>query len=219
MDWRHRCLQARGMPNYRRVWVPGRTCFFTVNLLERRRRLLVEHVDLLLDSFRTTRAARPFVLLAWVILPDHLHCVWRLPDGDADNANRWAQIKSGFSRRLPATERRSACRVSRRERGIWQRRYWEHLIRDPDDLRHHLDYIHYNPVKHRHAARVSDWPHSSFHAWVERRTYALDWCGEALLALPVEGRREGRRAGLDPPSGISRIPGAAGRDLPCVKRA
>ena len=79
------------MPNYRRIWVPGGTYFFTVNLLERRRRLLVEHVDLLLDSFRTTRTARPFVLLAWVILPDHLHCIWRLPDGDADNANRWAQ--------------------------------------------------------------------------------------------------------------------------------
>lgn len=101
------------MSNCRRARAPGGTYFFTINLLERRRRLLVEHVDLLGDAFRTTRAARPFVLLAWVILPDHLHCIWRLLEGDADNANRWAQIKAGFSRRLPATERRSAYRVSR----------------------------------------------------------------------------------------------------------
>ena len=184
-----RLRHAAGMSNYRRARVPGGTYFFTVNLLERRRRLLVEHVDLLRNAFRTTHAARPFVLLAWVILPDHLHCVWRLPDGDADNANRWAQTKSGFSRRLPATERRSVTRVSRRERGIWQRRYWEHLIRDPDDLRHHVDYIHHNPVKHRHAARAADWPHSSFDAWVERGAYSPDWGGEAPGAFQVVGRR------------------------------
>nr|WP_298127531.1 transposase [uncultured Pseudoxanthomonas sp.] len=133
------------MSNYRRVWVPGGTYFFTVNLLERRRCLLVEHVDLLRDAFRAARAARPFHLRAIVVLPDHLHCVWRLPEGDADNANRWAQIKSGFSRALPAKERRSSRRIARRERGIWQRRYWEHLIRDDDDLRRHVDYVHINP--------------------------------------------------------------------------
>ena len=102
------------MSNYRRVWVPGGTCFFTVNLLERRRDLLVEHIDLLRDAFRAAKAARPFHLLAIVVLPDHLHCVWRLPDGDADNANRWAQIKSGFSRALPIHERRSSRRIARR---------------------------------------------------------------------------------------------------------
>ena len=168
-------LHLCGMSNYRRAWVQGGTYFFTVNLLERRRRLLVERVDLLRDVVRATQAVRPFVLLAWVILPDHLHCIWRLPDGDADNSNRWAQIKAGFSRRLPATERRSAYRLSRRERGIWQRRYWEHLVRDPDDLRHHVDYIHFNPVKHGHVDRAADWPHSSFRAWVERGAYSLDW--------------------------------------------
>ena len=180
---------AAGMSNYRRAWVPGGTYFFTVNLLERRRRLLLEHIELLGDAFRMAQAARPFILLAWVILPDHLHCMWRLPDGDADNANRWAQIKAGFSRRLPATERRSAYRVSRRERGIWQRRYWEHLIRDPDDLRRHVDYIHYNPVKHGHVARAVDWPHSSFHGWVERGGYSLDWGGVVGDVVPVDGRR------------------------------
>ena len=178
-----------GMSNYRRARVPGGTYFFTVNLLERRCRLLVEHVDLLHAAFRATQAARPFILLAWVILPDHLHCIWRLPDGDADNANRWAQIKSGFSRRLPETERRSAYRVSRRERGIWQRRYWEHLVRDPEDLRQHVDYIHYNPLKHGYAVCVADWPHSSLHAWVGRGAYSLDWGGEAPAAISVDGRR------------------------------
>jgi putative transposase len=180
---------AGAMSNYRRAWVPGGTYFFTVNLLERRRRLLVEHASELRDAFRTTQAARPFVLLAWVLLPDHLHCIWRLPDGDADNANRWAQIKTTFSRRLPALERRSAYRVAPRERGIWQRRYWEHLIRDPDDLRHHADYIHYNPVKHGHAACTADWPHSSFQAWVERGAYSLDWGGVACAGVSADGRR------------------------------
>jgi len=166
-----------GMSNYRRVWVPGGTYFFTVNLLERRRRLLVEHIVELRAAFRATHATRPFEVIAIVILPDHLHCLWQLPPGDADNANRWAQIKSGFSRRLALNERRSAQRVARRERGIWQRRYWEHLIRDGSDLQRHVDYIHFNPVKHGHVARVADWPHSSFHRWVARGDYPLDWGG------------------------------------------
>lgn len=180
---------ASGMSNYRRAWVPGGTYFFTVNLLERRRRLLVEHVDVLRGAFVTAQAARPFALLAWVILPDHLHCVWRLPEGDADNANRWAHIKSGFSRCLPATERRSAYRISRRERGIWQRRYWEHLVRDSDDLRRHVDYIHVNPVKHGHAQSACDWPHSSFLAWVRRDAYRLDWGGNADVSASASGWR------------------------------
>lgn len=163
------------MSNYHRPWVPGGTYFFTVNLLEWRRRLLVEHIELLRASFWVARSARPFEVTAIVVLPDHLHCVRRLPAGDADNANRWAQIKSGFCRRLPALERCSIGRIARRERGVWQRRYWERLIRDEDDLRHHIDYIHFNPVKHGHAIRVADWPHSSFHRWVERGAYPMDW--------------------------------------------
>jgi putative transposase len=106
------------MPNYRRMHVPGGTYFFTVNLLERRRRLLVERADDLRVSFRATHAARAFELLAIVVLPDHLHCVWRLPTGDADNANRWAQIKSDFSRRFPVSEWRGDRRVACRERGV-----------------------------------------------------------------------------------------------------
>jgi putative transposase len=179
---------AVGMSNYRRVWVPGGTYFFTVNLLERRRRLLVEHIDLLRDAFRAAKAARPFDLLAIVVLPDHLHCVWRLPEGDADNANRWAQIKSGFSRALPLHERRSPRRIARRERGIWQRRYWEHLLRDEDDLRRHVDYLHINPVKHGHAARAGDWPYASFRRWVAAGVYPMEWAAEPM-AREARGER------------------------------
>lgn len=159
--------QGVGMSNYRRATVPGGTYFFTVNLLERHRRLLVDHVDYLRAAFHATQVVRPFEIIAIVILPDHLHCVWRLPHGDADNANRWAQIKGGFSRRLPPDERRNVQRISRRERGIWQRRYWEHLIRDERDLRHHVDYIHFNPVKHGHASHPADWPYSSFRRYID----------------------------------------------------
>ena len=163
------------MPNYRRVWVPGGTYFFTVNLLERRRSLLIDHVDSLRNAFREARVARPFVMPAYVILPDHLHCLWRLPDGDADIATRWRHIKTLFSRSLPADERRSERRVRKSERGIWQRRYWEHLIRDERDLRNHIDYIHFNPVKHRLVACVADWPHSSFHRFVADGRLSPDW--------------------------------------------
>ena len=160
--------------------VPGGTYFFTVNLLERRRRTLVERIGDLRSAFQAAHAARPFEMLAIVVLPDHLHCLWKLPAGDADNANRWAQIKSGFSRRLPCGEWRSQRRIATRERGIWQRRYWEHLIRDEDDFRHHLDYIHFNPVKHGHVPMAADWRYSSFRKWVASGAYPLDWGGPAL---------------------------------------
>ncbi|MFT3806349.1 REP-associated tyrosine transposase [Arenimonas sp.] len=125
------------MSSYQRHWVPGGTYFFTINLLDRKQQLLVEHIDDLGQAFRATRQARPFDLLAIVVLPDHLHCMWRLPEGDADIANRWAQIKAGFSRVLPQMEPRSMSRASKRERGVWQRRYWEHVIRDEQDFRRH----------------------------------------------------------------------------------
>jgi putative transposase len=172
---RLRTNDAGGMPNYRRAWVPGATCFFTVNLLERDRSLLVEHVDALRAAFRDARRARPFEVVAVVVLPDHLHCIWRLPPGDADNATRWRHIKSGFSRRLLPGERRSMRRVAKGERGIWQRRYWERVLRDERDLVHHVDYIHFNPVKHGLVARVRDWPYSSFHRYVQAGLLAPDW--------------------------------------------
>ncbi len=155
--WRH----AGGMPNYRRIKTPGGTFFFTVNLFDRRKRLLVEHIDSLREAFRLARHRRPFRIIAIVVLPDHLHCIWQLQYGDSDNARRWAIIKSEFSRRLPCAEWRSPARVRRRERGIWQRRFWERVIEDEADLNAHIGYIHRNPVKHGLAASATDWPYSS----------------------------------------------------------
>ena len=164
------------MPNYRRYRVLGGTYFFTVNLLERYpNNLLISHVESLRTVVRETRRCWPFHIDAWVVLPDHLHCVWTLPDGDDDNSNRWRLIKQGFSKALPMTERRSAVRVARGERGIWQRRFWDHVIRDDGDYAAHVDYCHINPVKHGLVGRVSDWPYSSFHRYVERGIYPLDW--------------------------------------------
>ena len=166
------------MPDYRRTWHPGGTYFFTVNTLRRRGcTLLTQHIDSLRTSVRDARRAHPFVIHGWVVLPDHLHCVIELPPGDADFATRWRLIKGGFSRRVPPTEWRSAVRVARGERGIWQRRYWEHLIRDERDFAAHMDYLHFNPVKHGHVGRVIDWPYSTFHARVADGTYPADWAG------------------------------------------
>lgn len=166
------------MTSYRRSRTPGATWFFTVNLAERRgNSRLVDHIDLLRAAFARTRARHPFGIDAIVILPDHLHCLWRLPPDDADYATRWALIKAGFSRALPKGERTSASRLKRGERGIWQRRFWEHQIRDERDYERHADYLHYNPVKHGHAPTASAWPHSSFHAFVAKGIYPRDWAG------------------------------------------
>ena len=148
------------MPDYRRAWHPGGTYFFTVNLLRRQGNdLLTRHVDVLRETVRSVRKRYPFHIHGWVVLPEHLHCVIELPPGDADFATRWRLIKMGFSKALPRDESRSAVRVRRGERGIWQRRYWEHLIRDEADYGAHMDYVHINPVKHGLVGRVVDWPH------------------------------------------------------------
>ena len=136
------------MTSYRRNFVQGGSFFFTVNLADRRQRLLVDHVDLLRRAFFETRRQHQFVIEAIVVLPDHLHAIWTLPVGDGDFALRWRLIKAAFSRRLPATEAVSASRLEKGERGIWQRRYWEHTLRDENDYSRHIDYIHFNPVKH-----------------------------------------------------------------------
>lgn len=166
------------MTNYRRNFLPGGTYFFTVNLADRDARLLVENIALLRAAFRYGRRRHPFAIEAIVVLPDHLHAIWTLPDGDADFSLRWRLIKSAFSRGLPVDEQISSSRESRQERGIWQRRYWEHTIRDEADFARHADYIHFNPVKHGHAARVRDWPYSSFHRMVRRGAYPVDWGGD-----------------------------------------
>jgi putative transposase len=167
------------MTNYRRNFIPGGSYFFTVNLAERRLRLLTEHIGSLRAAFRDTRAAHPFAIEAIVVLPDHLHAIWILPEDDFDFATRWRLIKSAFSRALTGGERISASRTSKGERGIWQRRYWEHTLRDERDFARHVDYIHFNPVKHGLVARVKDWPYSSFHRMVRLGVYSGDWAGDA----------------------------------------
>ena len=166
------------MTDYRRNFVPGGSFFFTVNLAERRLSLLTSHIDELRAAIRETRRHHPFKINAIVVLPDHLHSVWTLPDGDADFAMRWRLIKSAFSRRLPRGERISASRAAKSERGIWQRRYWEHTIRDESDFARHVDYIHINPVKHGLVTPVRDWAHSSFHRMVKLGIYPEDWAGD-----------------------------------------
>jgi len=166
------------MTEYRRPRIPGATWFFTVNLAQRRdNRLLVDHIERLRNAIRSVKTSHPFTIDAIVVLPDHLHCIWTLPEGDSGYAKRWALIKAGFSRATGHGERRSESRMKRGERGIWQRRFWEHMIRDELDFRRHVDYIHWNPVKHGWSRRVADWPHSSFHSYVRRGVYAEDWAG------------------------------------------
>jgi putative transposase len=155
------------MPQYIRAFVPGGTFFFTVTLLERRGRLLTENIDHLREAFKAARRRRPFTIEAIVILPDHLHCIWTLPPGDADFSTRWHDIKARFAAQIPKGERLSTRRHQKGERGIWQRRFWEPVIRDERDYERHVDYIHYNPVKHGHVMRV------------ERGVYSLDWAADA----------------------------------------
>ena len=160
---------------YRRAKVAGGTYFFTVNLAERSRTLLVDHVDTLRMVIREVKAHHPFHIDAMVILPDHLHAIWTLPEGDCGYPTRWTLIKAGFSRRIPTEEQRSASRISRGERGIWQRRYWEHLIRDDRDYERHVDYIHYNPVKHGYVDHAVSWPYSSIHRYIATGTVDRSW--------------------------------------------
>ncbi|MDH4871313.1 transposase [Pseudomonas sp. BN515] len=166
------------MTNYRRDHTPGASWFFTLNLAERRSRLLIDRIDLLRASFRACMQRHPWRIDAIVILPDHLHALCTLPPDDADYALRWRQIKSSFSRALPPCEPLSASRLSKGERGIWQRRFWEHRVRDGDDFARHVDYIHHNPRKHGHVERVADWPWSSFHRYVDAGILPVDWAGD-----------------------------------------
>ena len=154
----------RRMRTYIRNRVAGGTYFFTVNLAERRgNTLLVDHIDDLRKAIRDTRAERPFEIIAMVVLPEHIHAIWKLPEGDDDYPTRWRLLKGRFTHAIKGDERQSKSRQRRAERGIWQRRYWEHTIRDEHDLKAHIDYIHYNPVKHGLCATPVDWSFSTLH--------------------------------------------------------
>ncbi|WP_420467512.1 REP-associated tyrosine transposase [Panacagrimonas sp.] len=166
------------MVQYRRARIPGGSFFFTVTLADRHSSLLIDHVDALRGAFRQTRARHPFSIDAIVVLPDHLHSLWTLPPGDADFPARWQGIKTRFTRAL--MER--GLRIPRHHNGepaLWQRRYWEHAIRDDEDRRQHFDYILFNPVKHGLVRQVRDWPHSSFHRHVRQGLIPSDWGGTA----------------------------------------
>lgn len=164
------------MTEYRRAHIPGASWFFTVNLAERKgNRLLTDKIDLLREAFDYTKQRHPFRMDAVVVFPDHLHCIWTFPPGESDFSGRWNSLKGYFSRNIEQGERISASRKSRRERGIWQRRFWEHLLRSQDDFNRHVDYIHWNPVKHGWVDKARDWPYSSFHRYVEQGIYAGDW--------------------------------------------
>src|SRR5437660_239107 len=134
------------MTRYRRAKVEGGIFFFTVTLADRSSRVLIRHIDHLRRIYATVQNWYPFETIAICVLPDHLHAIWSLPQSDTNFSLRWSQIKRGFSRGLPAASERSSSKIAKREKGIWQRRYWEHAIRDDRDLQRHVDYIHYNPV-------------------------------------------------------------------------
>jgi putative transposase len=178
------------MVRYRRNVVPGGTYFFTVTLADRTSSSLIDHIDMLRSAFRAARQQHPFAIDAVVILPDHLHAVWTLPADDADFSGRWRRIKSNFTRRLVA----AGVSVERHLNGdyaLWQRRYWEHTIRNERDFERHVDYVHFNPVKHGLVSRVRDWPHSSFHTYVRRGDLPMDWSGDVVESKMNFGERSG----------------------------
>lgn len=164
------------MSDYKRNLVPGGTYFFTVNLQDRRSTLLTDEIEALRAAFKKVQTKRPFRTVAICVLPDHLHCIWELPEGDCDYPTRWRLIKTAFTKTV---EMRG---LSRRkgEGGIWQRRYWEHTIETEKDFNNCFDYIHYNPVKHGYVTELKDWPYSSWHKLTEDLQAELD---ENKLAL------------------------------------
>ncbi|MDM7998544.1 MAG: transposase [Dehalococcoidia bacterium] len=166
------------MSDYRRAYVKGGVFFFTVATYERRPLFKTESaVSALRDSFKRAIALYPFKVDSMVVLPDHLHAIWVLPEDDSDFSVRWRLIKTIFTRGKPVTLPKPASdsRRMKKERAIWQRRFWEHMIRDEADLNRHRDYIHYNPVKHGLATSPDQWKHSSFHRFVRQGLYPSDW--------------------------------------------
>ncbi len=179
------------MPNYRRAFVPGGMYFFTLKT-ERNAPVFSEisSVRLLGDIFREAIVKWQFTIEAVVLLPDHLHAIWSLPTGDASYSHRLAWIKKEFTKRYLAgggTEQWvSSSRKQHRRRGVWQRKFWEHSLRDEVDFQKHFDYIHWNPVKHGYVNCPSAWPHSSFHRWVAKGVYPADWGCKVHPATPLQ---------------------------------
>ncbi len=163
---------------YRRMKAPGATYFFTVNLAHRASSLLVDRIDSLREAVRRVKTHYYFDIVAWVVLPDHMHAIWSMPDHDPDYSKRWRLIKHYFSKSIERRESIRPSRLSKGEREIWQRRFWEHQLRDEADLQNHLDYVHINPVKHGYVTRARDWPYSSIHRYIRLGFIAPDWTCE-----------------------------------------
>ena len=175
------------MPTYIRDNTPGATWFFTVTLRDRGSHCLTDHIGILRACLALTKAKHPFRIDAMVVLPEHIHAVWTLPADDANFSLRWLLVKRRFTRQLLCEGLLDASSSRKRgdaERSLWARRYWEHRIRDEDDFAHHVDYIHFNPVKHGLVPRAADWPHSSFHRYLRRGVLREDWG----MAAGMEGR-------------------------------
>ena len=173
---------------YRRTRVAGASYFFTL-VTEQRRPIFRddEMVRLFQNGLANVKQWHPFIAEAHVILPDHLHVIWTLPDGDENFSTRWRLVKEVFTRaylKINLAPDRAESRRVKGEQAVWQRRFWEHLIRDDADFSNHLDYIHLNPVHHGYAKTPGDSPHSSFAAWVERGAYAPRWGEDALPEIP-----------------------------------
>lgn len=170
------------MPRYRRYFVPGGTYFFTVVTLRRRDLFNTsENRSLLGKAMRECQSEWPFEVNAIVVLPDHLHAIWTLPRGDDRYSMRWSMIKRGFThaflRSTGVEWRVTSGSANERRRGVWQRRFWEHTVRDEDDFERCMDYIHFNPVKHGLTSAPKDWTASSFHRWVKEGVYDINWGG------------------------------------------
>ena len=168
------------MPNYRRFYVPGGTYFFTIVTYQRQPIFAnPENISRLRKAIATIKSEMPFTIIGAVVLPDHLHFIWQLPPGDTDYSKRIGKMKVLFTQSLPKSEipqqANSVSRLKHRESNIWQRRFWEHTIRDEQDLENYLNYIHYNPVKHNLVSCPHLWQYSSFHYWVKNQLLDNDW--------------------------------------------
>jgi putative transposase len=179
--------------NYRRSKSLGSTFFFTLVTYQRQKLFEnIDNINLLRDCIRDVKKYRPFKMEAFVIMPDHLHFIWTLPEGDNDFSTRWQIIKNKFTRNclLRYDPQPDMTRIKKGEQCIWQRRFWEHQIRDEKDFEKHVDYIHYNPVKHGYATMASDWPYSSFHHYVKMGVYPINWGGDGCVNIAIVNSAE-----------------------------
>ncbi|MBY6018270.1 REP-associated tyrosine transposase [Ferrimonas balearica] len=167
--------------SYRRVRIAGATYFLTIALRDRDSALLLENVVALRRTLRQVKHRYPFHIDAMVVLPDHIHAIWTMPKGDADYSTRVGMMKAQFSRALVESKHRRASHKQKREKGIWQRRFWEHWVRDEADFKAHVDYIHINPVKHGLVSRACDWPYSSIHRYIREGLLPEDWATDMPL--------------------------------------